>query len=60
MPVVSTLYLLCRVWWVLSGIKAEEAMVDKERVEGETEKNVEIAVTESNGGKHMERYQASK
>jgi len=60
-PVMASLYLLCRVWWVLSGMKS--GGVEKEKVEGKSENNEEKAVNEANGtnnGKHLERISSAE
>ena len=55
-PVLTSLYLLCRVWWVLSGMETDEEVL--EMVE-DTNENIELASGVKNGninGKHLERY----
>ena len=54
---MASLYLLVRVWWVLSGMKGGGE--EKEMVEGNSDNNAEKAVPETNGTnneKHLERY----
>ena len=56
-PVVASLYLLCRVWWVLSGMERDQVVLEK-AVE-DTNENIELAASVKNGninGKHLERY----
>ena len=56
-PVVASLYLLCRVWWVLSGMERDKVF-EKEKAVEDTNENIELAGSVKNGninGKHLER-----
>ena len=56
---VTSLYLLCRVWWVLSGMERDEVVLEKEKAVEDTNENIELAASVKNGninGKHLERY----
>ena len=54
-PVVTSLYLLGRVWWVLCGMERDGTVLAKE---DDTKEDVEIAddTNGNNNGKHLERY----
>ena len=49
-PTVTTMYLLGRVWWVLSELCKTEVIVKEEIIEGAVEKE-DHAMTDGNGNR---------
>ena len=58
-PVVASMYLICRAWWVLSGMERDEEVLEKEKAVQDTNENIELASGVKNGNindKQIERY----
>jgi len=57
-PIVTSLYLLGRVWWVLCGMERDGTVLARDDSGEETEEDIEILAEDNNGnnnGKHKER-----
>ena len=57
-PVVTSFYLLVRVWWVLCGMERDGTVASREESGEVTEEDIEMLAEDKNGntnGKHMER-----
>ena len=55
---VTSFYLLVRVWWVLCGMERDGTVASREESGEVTEEDIEILTEDKNGntnGKHMER-----
>ena len=56
---VTSFYLLVRVWWVLFGMERDGTVVSREESGEDTEEDIEMPAEDKNGntnGKHMDRY----
>jgi len=59
-PVVTSFYLLIRVWWVLCGMERDGTVLSRTESGDETEEDIEILAEDKNGnnngnGKHLDR-----
>ena len=59
-PVVTSFYLLIRVWWVLCGMDRDGTVLSRTESGDETEEDIEILAEDKNGnnngnGKHLDR-----